>query len=298
MSSSRPPEKPTLASRLRRALRAGSVDDTLVAQTVEPTLPETHGARSFPNACGLSDVGHARAHNEDAFHVADDGHLLIVADGMGGHRAGEVASALAVQKVVDVLEERWHRTAPADGVLAALLLDAFAATHQHVLQTAQSRREYRGMGTTLIVACIRGDRLHVCHVGDVRGYVRTRDGVRQLTQDHSVVGALVRAGQLTPDAARQHARRHEILQAVGVGSDIEPDVTSCDLAAGDEVLLCSDGLWEMLSEGELAGILAGQGSLEARAEQLIEGANAAGGHDNITVVLYRHGNVPASSEIR
>lgn len=294
MSSSTPPEKPTLVSRLRRALRARSVDDTLIADPIEPTMPDTHIVRSFPNACGVSDVGRARAHNEDAFHVTNDGHLLVVADGMGGHRAGEVASALAVQTVIDVLDERWPTTDAADEAIAALLLDAFAAAHERVLQTAQGSREYRGMGTTLILACIRGDRLHVCHVGDVRCYVRSPTELRQLTQDHSVVGTLVRAGQLTPEAARQHARRHEILQAVGLDAGIQPDVVSCDLTPGDEVLLCSDGLWEMLSEEELCAVLAGEGSLEARAERLVEQANDAGGHDNITVVLYRH----ADSQIR
>lgn len=238
--------------------------------------------------CAITDVGRVRDHNEDTFHVSEDGRLLVVADGMGGHEAGEVASTLAVETIVEFFGRKLQQATDSGSELESLLLKALEAAHQKVLETAHSREGCRGMGTTLILACVQGDQLYTCHVGDVRCYVRSATGLEQITQDHSLVGALVQAGELTAEQARVHPRKNEILQAVGLPNGIVPEVSSGTLGNGDHVLLCSDGLWEALSDEEICSIVDWDGSMRQRAIQLVDRANEAGGHDNITVVLYEH----------
>jgi protein phosphatase len=208
---------------------------------------------------------------------------------MGGYAAGEVASALAVEVLVQFFTvERQQAIDSGVEPIEPLLLEAFAAAHSQVLETSRSREGCRGMGATLILAYVHGDQLSTCHVGDVRCYVRSAAGLEQLTRDHSLVGALVQAGELTPEEARVHPRKNEILQAVGLSNGIVPEVSSRTLGNGDRVLLCSDGLWEALSDEEICSIVDWDGSMRQRATQLVNRANEAGGHDNITVVLYEH----------
>lgn len=239
--------------------------------------------------CAITDVGRVRDHNEDTFHIADDGRLLIAADGMGGHEAGEVASALAVEAVAEFFGvERQQAINSSAESIEPLLIEAFEMAHQRVLEASRSREGCRDMGTTLILAYVHGDRLYTCHVGDVRCYVRTATRLEQITCDHSVVGALVQAGELTPEQARVHPRKNEILQAIGLSNGIIPEVNVRRLGNRDCVLLCSDGLWEALSDEEICSIVDWDGSMRQRAVQLVDRANEAGGHDNITVVLYEH----------
>ena len=152
------------------------------------------------------------------------------------------------------------------------------------------------MGTTLLIGYVNGDTLHTCHVGDVRCYLHSGGALQQLTRDHSVVEMLVRAGEIPPEEARLHPRKNEILQAVGLPNRLFPSVASHRLAPGDRVLLCSDGLWEALSDGEIGVLLGWQGSMRQCAIQLVNRANEAGGNDNITVVLYEHTAVQGVSE--
>lgn len=239
--------------------------------------------------CGITDVGQIRPHNEDAFYLSADGRLLIVADGMGGHNAGEVASALAVEAMVELLGDYSTTTPPAsEEAMGQFLVGAFETAHERVLKAAEHQENCDGMGTTLILGYVCRDRLYTCHVGDVRCYVRTGTGLRQITQDHSVVGDLIRAGYLRPEEARRHPRRNEILQAVGLVTGIVPELHTVELASGDQVLLCSDGLWEELEDEEIETVLGRDGSMCQRATQLVDLANAAGGWDNITVVSYEH----------
>jgi len=238
---------------------------------------------------GITDVGRARDHNEDAFHISEDGRLLIVADGMGGHQAGEVASATAVDALVEFFDAaRCQAVDSGDSAGESLLLEAFDLAHERVRAAAKESSDRSDMGTTLIAAFLSGERAHVCHVGDVRCYRQDEKGLEQMTHDHSVVGSLVQAGELTPEQARVHEKKNEILQGVGLSIGILPDVRCIDLAPGNRLLLCSDGLWEALPEEEIRAILDWEGSARQRATQLVDRANAAGGHDNITVVLYEH----------
>lgn len=242
------------------------------------------------HVCGVTDVGRVREHNEDTFYVSEDGRLLIVADGMGGHAAGEVASGLAIDTIVELFSEENDDALPSDaGQVESFLAQALETADRIILEAAQEVEARRGMGTTVIVGYIFQDVLHTCHVGDVRAYVRNADGLAQITDDHSLVGALVRAGHITADEARVHPQKNEILQAVGTPRGITPSVHARTLSEGDVVVLCSDGLWEAISDDELVEVLAQEISLQERAERLVDRANDAGGNDNITVVLYEHG---------
>ena len=230
-----------------------------------------------------------RDHNEDEFYLSGDGRHLIVADGMGGHQSGEVASVLAVQAVAEfLLGEQREAAIVSEDVIERLLRTAFEAAHGKVVEASKSTVAGSGMGATLIVACVLGDVLHTCHLGDVRCYLRTKSSFDQITRDHSVVGALVQGGQLTPEQARAHPSKNEILQAIGMPQGIAPDVNMRSLEHGDRILLCSDGLWEALSDDHICSIVDWEGSMRQRATQLVDRANQAGGPDNITVVLYEH----------
>lgn len=222
----------------------------------------------------ITDVGRVRPANEDAFVIDADARLLAVADGMGGHQAGEVASAAAL------------------GALQAQLaggqpLDAAITEANHVVFTrAGSDVGLRGMGTTLTAAVYGEDAvLTIGHVGDSRAYL-LRDGeFRQLTVDHSVVAELVAAGQLTEDEAVTDPRRSMITRALGIDSDIEVDLVPVELATGDRLLFCSDGLTTMLRDDVIADLLRREPEREQAAQSLVAGANDAGGADNITVLI-------------
>lgn len=240
--------------------------------------------------CAITDVGRVRDHNEDTFYLSEDGRHLIVADGMGGYQSGEVASALAVEAVAEfLLGEQREATNVGQERIERLLRKAFEAAHRKVVDANQDGVPGPGMGATLIVACVLGDVLHTCHLGDVRCYLRTKSSFEQITRDHSVVGALVQGGQLTPEQARAHPSKNEVLQAIGMPQGIVPDVNKRPLEHGDRILLCSDGLWEALSDDDICSIVDWEGSMRQRATQLVDRANQAGGLDNITVVLYEHG---------
>lgn len=255
------------------------------ASAAEPeVITQAHVAAVPESVSALTDVGRVREHNEDAFYVSPDGRLLIVADGMGGYEAGEVASALAVVAGAEVFEKRSSELRAGSISVEAVLREAFHCAHQRILDERE-QRERRLMGSTLIAAYLDGSRLMTCHVGDVRCYVRSDVGLEQLTRDHSVVEKLVRAGYLEPAEARTHPRKNEVLQAIGISTPLEPEVNVRELHGGDLVLLCSDGLWSSLPDEEIETILAAKGSVHERAVRLVECANAAGGADNITVIV-------------
>jgi PPM family protein phosphatase len=226
----------------------------------------------------LSDVGLARESNEDAFLVRPP--LFVVADGMGGAQGGEVAS----RTVVEVFEEAAARDGLPDA-LDATVADANA----RVFALAQDDPSLRGMGCTVTASYVSGGRVTVAHVGDSRLYRLRGDAVQQLTEDHSLVGGLVRLGQLTPEEAEVHPQRSVILRAVGVAPHVEIDVLQHEVEPDDVFLACSDGLTGMVRDEVIAETLKSLPTLREAAEMLIGLANSAGGHDNITVVLFRIG---------
>ena len=222
-----------------------------------------------------SDVGQVRQSNEDALLLSDP--VFAVADGMGGARAGEVASAMAVAALHGL-----------DGGEQALA-DAIEDVNLRIYNASQNDPSLLGMGTTITAAMLDGDALVVGHVGDSRAYLFRSGRLQQLTDDHSLVGELVRRGTLTPAEAERHPQRSVITRALGAEGRVDIDVLRIAIEADDLILLCSDGLTGMVSDPEITRILRGGGSLEQLAQQLATAANGAGGEDNVTAVLLRMG---------
>ena len=232
------------------------------------------------NIVSVTDIGKVRKINEDSFEVfkAGDFEVMVVADGMGGHNAGEVASSCAVKTV------KKYITANAGKVeVAELLKGAIKKADSEILKKAGKDREYAEMGTTIVMALIKGFTVFFANVGDSRGYITDKFGIKQITADDSVVAELVRRGEITPDEAKTHPQRNIITQAVGTKGGVEPKVYRHVCKAGDTVLLCSDGLTNMLGDDEIFETVKRYGA-ESGAQKLIDFANERGGTDNITLV--------------
>jgi len=224
-----------------------------------------------------TDTGRQRRENEDSAYARAP--LFVVADGMGGAQAGEVASRIAVEAFQAELP-------PGDSPEARLAGCAQAANRQ-IYEISRSEHERAGMGTTLTAVYVGDGDLAVAHVGDSRAY-RFRDGeLHRLTQDHSLVEELVRRGKLTEEQAAEHPQRSIITRALGIDPEVEVDTWTYPARAGDVVLLCSDGLTSMISEELIASVLGVESDLDLAGERLIAEANEAGGRDNITVILVR-----------
>lgn len=236
-------------------------------------------------AFGGSDVGRVRRGNEDAFLVDPPRGIFLVADGMGGHAAGEVASAIARDVVGTALAR--HVDSGVDGEeLERVLDESIRAAHQAITAHAAQHPASRGMGTTLTSCVVRPDgAFRIGHVGDSRAYRLGERGLEQVTRDHTWVQLEVDAGRLSASAARTHHLSHIITRALGADSADDPDILAGTLAPGDLLLLCTDGLTGKVDDGELERILAAAAPLPERVDALIRAANARGGEDNITAVL-------------
>ena len=227
----------------------------------------------------LTDIGLHRSTNEDAF-VAEPP-LFAVADGMGGAQAGEVASRLALDSLVAALAD--------DEPLPA----AAGAANQAVYGQSRSDRSRSGMGTTLTAVLLGDRRLHFVHVGDSRLYLWRDERLTQVTDDHSLVGEMVREGHLSREAAATHPQRSILSRALGTEPRVEIDAGEVELRAGDALLLCSDGLYSMVPEENIAAVLAAVDDPARVARRLVSEAKNGGGHDNITVVVLRFDEAPA-----
>jgi protein phosphatase len=253
-------------------------------------------------SAGLSDVGRRRKSNEDSFAIAAEHNLFVVADGMGGHAAGEVASRLAVESIerhISGSDPRKEPTVPASfrtvsgeeaslAVPARRVLNAIRLANQEIVRSVRKDSSMRGMGTTVVIAYIHGGRAFIGSVGDSRAYLVRGSAIRQLTSDHTFVNEQVRAGTLSASEARRHPARNILTRAVGSQDDVEPDLVEQDLKAGDVILLCSDGLTTMVEDGDiLQTVLSHPDDPEAGCRALVDLANDRGGDDNVTVVLVR-----------
>jgi serine/threonine protein phosphatase PrpC len=245
---------------------------------------------------GVTDVGRRRDANEDCFAVVPEDGLFIVADGMGGHAAGEVASRLAVSAIADFIastrrdaEITWpfeyDTTMPMEG---NRLKTAIRLANQRILDTINHKKDLEGMGTTLVSAIVSDTKAWVGHVGDSRAYL-VRDGVlTQITSDHSWVNEQVKLGYLSRNDATHHPFRNVVTRALGSKDDVVVDLCEQGLRAGDYMLLCSDGLNTMLDDEAIREIIMTHGGdVEAGARALIARANDNGGDDNVTVVLVK-----------
>jgi len=235
------------------------------------------------SAAARSDVGMRRTANEDAYALAPSLGLYLVADGMGGHVAGQLASRLAAEHTVEALQ----LVAERDATLTEKLRYCVAAANHHVYATALDKPEVQGMGTTLVAVLAGGGRLALAHVGDSRAYLVRSGRIRQLTDDHSLVAELVRRREISPDAAHEHPHRHVLTRAVGVRRAVDPDLAELTPAPGDVIVLCSDGLTTHVQDPEIAALVAAEVDLEHACARLVALANARGGDDNVTVALVR-----------
>lgn len=231
----------------------------------------------------LTDIGRKRQLNQDYIYLSENpiGNLpnvFIVADGMGGHNAGDYASRLAVETVVEEIG------ASSDKNPVKILDNAIGRANTQLRKRAREDRSLRGMGTTLVAATCIDRCLVVANVGDSRLYVIS-DEIRQITQDHSLVEEMVRMGGIDKETARNHPDKNIITRAVGARSDVEVDFFNVELQTGDMVLLCSDGLTNMVEDEMICRILKGDGDLEDKVEDLMRTANQNGGKDNISMIV-------------
>ncbi|WP_283595745.1 Stp1/IreP family PP2C-type Ser/Thr phosphatase [Limosilactobacillus vaginalis] len=232
-----------------------------------------------------TDIGHQRKENQDrvAKFTAPDGTLLVVvADGIGGSRSGDVAA----QITVDHLGRQFQAASPNSSLEA---IRWFAREVQlindEILQKSTENPKYQGMGTTLVAAIIFDQAMVVANIGDSRGYVLHDNLLTQVTIDHSLVNELVKHGDITEEEARNYPQNNIITRAIGVSADARIEVNCFDLGAGDQILLCSDGLSKMITREQMMGVLKSDLSLTEKCSQLIKMANEAGGPDNITVLI-------------
>ncbi|MDX2056561.1 MAG: protein phosphatase 2C domain-containing protein [Gemmatimonadales bacterium] len=258
--------------------------------------------------CARTDLGRTRDHNEDTFLVADltrgttdflqdgrarvgpRGSLFLVADGMGGAAAGEIASAMAAEAIFDHLRKSWTTTgSDSSDEFTLRIREAVETANDRIHRYALEHPDSRGMGTTATVAGVFGNRLHLAQVGDSRAYLVRNGTAVQLTKDQSLMQRLIDAGELTEEQAAQSERRNIILQALGPDARIRVDVTFQDVTLGDTLILCSDGLSGQIKRDEIGALVNELGDVERICERLIAIANERGGPDNITAVVVRFG---------
>ena len=244
---------------------------------------------------GDTNVGLARTHNEDALHLPVDERLAIVADGMGGHASREVASKMAVDTVVEYFKETaeeqiltWPFKVDRHGGADVMrLVTAIKLANVKIHEQAQRDPACKGMGTTIVSALFLDDRIIIAHVGDSRLYKLREGGIALVTEDHSLINDYIKMKRMTAEEAAAWPHKNVIVRALGMKESVQVDIHTENARLGDCFVLCSDGLSSMISDEEIREIVDGEKDLDRAAERLIAAANAAGGKDNITVVLAR-----------
>jgi len=246
-------------------------------------------------AAGLTDVGLARKHNEDSLFIDVDLGLFVVADGLGGHAAGEVASKIVVDQIAEFIDQTANSeiTVPigfgdnlslnGNRLKAAIKISDRAITENIVLYPERDT-----MGSTVVACLIEGKRVAMAHVGDSRAYLLNKDGIRQLTKDHSWIAEQVENGILTAEEAKRHPFRNVITQALGNGSELEIDVQEFEMADSEAIMLCSDGLSGMVSDDQILNIFNQALNIENAVCKLVRKAIENGGEDNISVVIIKY----------
>ena len=233
---------------------------------------------------GQTDIGMVRSINQDSIYFSDKPvgnlpNLYIVADGMGGHKAGDYASAHAVSWFVDYAKECSYENP------ITIMKTGIAKVNDMLLQMSNEHSELKGMGTTFVAAVMIDDKMYVANIGDSRLYVIGQEDTRQITLDHSLVEELIRTGQLDRRKVRFHPEKNIITRALGTGKEAVPDFFEVELQPGEKVVLCSDGLTNMVEDDEIGSIVMRQQFVDRICEQLIDRANYYGGKDNIGVVV-------------
>lgn len=239
---------------------------------------------------GKTDIGLVRKVNEDSFiceklEGSDDSYLYIVADGMGGHNAGEVASSMAVNEVAAYIRENIEALRLGDKEIQDLIRDAILYANDKVYKTSIIKSSCLGMGTTLSMVLIKGGSLYIGHVGDSRVYLIRENEISMLTEDHSLVAELIKSGTIKPEEANSHPQKNVITRALGTEYTLEPDVKQFDMQRGDYILICTDGLSNAVNEEDMVYTVKNSSDLNEACELLVNKAKERGGFDNITVVI-------------
>lgn len=245
---------------------------TLFKKILRALFPKRIQLDSF----GRTDTGLVRAANEDSYALHTERDIFLVADGMGGHNGGEVASQLAIEATLAALPEEEIRKNRNNSLACRhLLIKAFHQANDRVLSVAAQNDDLIGMGCTMICALINGCQAHICHVGDVRGYLYRKGELTQITTDHS----------LAADSTKKGVPKNIVTRCIGVSMEQDPEYHCLDLHNKDQILLCSDGLWNMVDNDTIATTLNEMANPEKACTELIDLANKAGGRDNITTLV-------------
>ncbi|MBK7307007.1 MAG: Stp1/IreP family PP2C-type Ser/Thr phosphatase [Chitinophagaceae bacterium] len=268
-------------------------------------VEEEHSSNSLVpgdiKAVVVTDLGNIRTNNEDNglfFKIADEGllrekgYMLIVADGMGGHQAGEVASRMAT----DIISHEYFKQ---NGAVEKNLAKVLALANKTIFEKASSSDTHKGMGTTCTVLVVIDKAVYYAHVGDSRAYIQKDNSITQITSDHTYVQELVNSGDITAEEAATHPKRNILTNAMGTKPDMRIDTGKCEylLEENDRLLLCSDGLYDYLNSNEIKEILIAN-DIKKAADIMIQQAKARGGHDNITVVIAERKNDTAENELK
>jgi len=235
-------------------------------------------------AFSITDIGKERELNQDFAYVSEDriGNLpnvFIVADGMGGHNAGDYASHLAVDTIIKEIKNSFEQSP------VKILQNAISTANDELIKMASDNIKLNGMGTTLVACCVIGRFLQVANVGDSRLYLINQNEIKQITRDHSLVEEMVRMGGIDRETAKNHLDKNVITRAVGAEDKVDIDFFQVELQNGDTILMCSDGLTNMVEDREIQNIVTKDGDIEEKAKNLIDAANAHGGKDNIAVII-------------
>lgn len=237
-----------------------------------------------------TDIGKKRAINEDYLDVVEKEQgmvLAVLADGMGGHNAGDVASELAVRFLVDRFHKsKLHLTSDSNAV-SSWLKEAYEGANERISTIAESDPSCKGMGTTLIAAVFQNNKVTFAHIGDSRVYLYSKGEINPLTKDHSYVNVLLDSGEINEEQARTHPRKNMLMKAIGTEISIDPDILTVSLRAEEYMLICSDGLSNMVSAEQMVNVLQSETTLQAKVETFIELANEQGGEDNISLIISR-----------
>jgi protein phosphatase len=237
-------------------------------------------------ACSLSDVGRVRDHNEDAFFADTERRLFIVSDGMGGAQAGSLASEIVVKILPKMIEERAGDVGELSGNEIRLFLRrTIVELGQLLRKESKNALGIKGMGATVVLAMVHRKHVYIAHMGDSRGYLFRNSRLTRLTKDHSIVGILLRHGDITEEDAKKHPAKGRLSRYVGMEGEVYPDVRAIIFNKGDRLLLCTDGLSGMVSDKAIEELLRAYSDPQAACRALVEAANTAGGEDNITVVI-------------
>lgn len=241
----------------------------------------------------MTDIGRRREMNQDYMYTSENPvgklpNLFVVADGMGGHAAGEYASRFTVETLVGLIAESGAEEP------VAVMREAVAGANARLLEEARNDRTKTGMGTTVVAATLLGNCLYVANVGDSRLYIINHEAVRQVTRDHSLVEEMVRLGEIDKADAKDHPDKNIIMRAVGASDELSADFFEVEISPDDIVLMCTDGLTNMLDDEDIKKIVLGGRDIVETAQRLVAAANENGGKDNITVVLIE----PFSDEVK